>query len=256
MGKLAFLSILTAFLFLGLGKPAQPADTFVRPEAFAGSWEGTLRNGRPSWLIVEKITGDGGATVVYGLAKWGRFRAVDQRQFGAIQNGVLEFTLNNGAELTYRMLPDHSLEVLWLRDGRTGQWLMTKAAGAPKKVASLDDCTDPLPNVIVIPPDSSVPQTYAKFSGIWRGRWNGNRCSSLAVDLVEASGKVRYVYSWSKRRNRKGGYRSGYGRIVDGKLKFGENVKYTFWLATDGAMRGEAQAGRLAKIKMEKIDPR
>ncbi len=253
---LALIIATFAITLIALARPADAAEPPGGARAFLGSWEGSFNNGRPTWLIVENLTGENNVMVRYGVGKWGQARESEQRRQATIRDGVLRFELKNGAALTYRLRQDKNLEAHWARGAWQNDFLLTRAVGAPRKTASLDTCDDPLPNVIVIPPDANVPPHLARFSGIWRGRWNGIRCSRLAVDLVEATGDVRYVLSMAETRNREGDYRAGYGKIEDGKLEFGDQVKFSFSFDDGGILRGELQGTGRADIVLEKAVPK
>src|SRR5215467_740507 len=92
--------------------------------------------------------------------------------------------------------------------------------------AAAKDCTreTPLPaDVKLTPPGPNVPADLARFAGAWTGTWDGDICSTLAVEDVFSNGVARLVYSRGPSEALKV-YQPRYwratARIADGVLRF------------------------------------
>ena len=111
--------------------------------------------------------------------------------------------------------------------------LVAEAAAAEKK------CDDPLPNVTIAAPASDVPEQFAAFSGVWKGKWGNWLCSRLAFEEVAKDGAVKVIYSWGKVPGSQPGYERYGSTIKDGKIKFGTYAKFTFEMNSNGDLVGE-----------------
>lgn len=118
-----------------------------------------------------------------------------------------------------------------------------------------EKCDDPLPAVNIISPTADVPAEIAQFSGLWKGKWGGSLCSSLAVEMVHKDGIAEVVYSWGKGRNFKAGYYTPSGKISDGTLRFGDRAKFTFWITDNGDLGGKRVfKGDQSRVTMKKVE--
>tara|TARA_R110000772_G_scaffold132347_2_gene240914 strand:+ start:611 stop:1078 length:468 start_codon:yes stop_codon:yes gene_type:complete len=96
------------------------------------------------------------------------------------------------------------------------------------KMASLDCSTAPLPEFTIVQPASDVPKELARFSGLWKGKWDGILCSRLVITSIEADGTANGIYAWAPGRNFNAGYDPFEVKISDNNLKFGTNAKFSF----------------------------
>ena len=114
-------------------------------------------------------------------------------------------------------------------------------------------CDDPLPDLNVVSPAPDVPEEYAMFSGVWKGKWERRLCASFVIKTVGKDGNVEGVYSWGRGRDFDPGYSEFTSMIEDGKVKFRGRANFTFWLseARKGELRGERRArGQLSRVTM------
>lgn len=142
---------------------------------------------------------------------------------------------------------------------RSGLWLFVLLIGlaVTPQAFAYGDCDDPLPADLVInQPGSDVPSKLAEWSGVWHGKWGGSLCSSLAIDFVDADGRIRFVYTWGKGPKHMPfdpGFTVGKGRIEDGSFGFGSRTTLKFVMTENGEIAGEHYTGRTTRITMKKI---
>lgn len=111
---------------------------------------------------------------------------------------------------------------------------------SPSHGIAQEKCPGTLPkDVLIIPPDTDVPPKFAVFSGIWQGDWSPRQCVSLAVELVESDGFVRYIYGWGKTQWKPPGYSTGSSKIVDGTFYLDSSIAIIFTINEDGTLSGE-----------------
>lgn len=94
-------------------------------------------------------------------------------------------------------------------------------------------------SVAITPPGKGVPARYAKFSGIWAGRLDGQYEGKLAVLTVSQGGQVTVSYAWGDVADNKPGVADGAGRIVGNRLKLGRlpnGADATFTMLPDGTL--------------------
>lgn len=120
-------------------------------------------------------------------------------------------------------------------------------------------CSTPTPgDMYITRPGADVPEEYAKFSGIWKdGKWDGILCHLLAVESIEASGRVTFVYTWgiaSRWRIHEPGYVRRSGKIEDGKLKatLGNGAKVTYWHEDANTLKGTYKRRDKSYITLKK----
>jgi hypothetical protein len=67
--------------------------------------------------------------------------------------------------------------------------------GAPAGAAG-PGCQTPMPKDVKIDaPAAGLPADQARFLGVWNGVWNGGACAVLAVQSIDAAGKVKLIYA-------------------------------------------------------------
>lgn len=146
----------------------------------------------------------------------------------------------------------------WLRFVKSGlavglAWFLilpSSVAGAQEK------CDDPLPEFTIEPPAADVPEEFAQFSGVWKGKWGGFLCSSFIVTKVDTKGEVKGIYSWGRGRNFDAGNMKFDSEIKDGKIKFGRRAKFTFRMdeELEDLLLGERWSqGSRARVNMLKV---
>jgi hypothetical protein len=114
--------------------------------------------------------------------------------------------------------------------------------------------------VAVAQPVGSVPEKYARFSGIWgNGKWDDRLCHTLVVTSVEADGSAEVIYSH--------GVYAGWGireaeyfdewpaQIEDGTLtladsSFNANISYAY---ADGKLEGTFIRNGESTVTLEKV---
>ena len=94
------------------------------------------------------------------------------------------------------------------------------------------------------------------FSGVWKGKWDGELCSSFVIEVVDKDGNVEGVYSWGRGSNFDSGNTRFSSSIEEGKIKFGRNAKFTFWLSPEsGRIKGERYYNNwINRVLMEKVE--
>lgn len=134
-------------------------------------------------------------------------------------------------------------------------WAGVLLVGAPTAQAATE-CDDPLPEFSIESPASDVPEKFAQFSGVWKGKWGGRLCSSFVITSVDKDGGVEGIYSWGRGRNFDAGYRAFESEIKKGKIKMGRRARFTFRMGEKpGEIRGERRAGgQTSRVTMEKVD--
>ena len=120
-------------------------------------------------------------------------------------------------------------------------------------VEDLSSCDDLPPMGVVTAPQSDVSQDFARFSGEWRGKWGGSRCSNLVVRYIDNNGRVELTYSIASWRSFPEFSRSYVGQIKDGELTFGNRrVQFSFWFSRE-QLRGQYVRGEQnATVTMQK----
>jgi hypothetical protein len=122
------------------------------------------------------------------------------------------------------------------------------AVNAPSAAAA--ECETPLPeDVRIVAPGTDVPLDLARFSGAWGdGKWGGQLCNTLIVEMVAADGVIEAIYSWGEYRewDTAPGFSRISASVIDGKLAFaaphGGTVIY--WLS-GRYVRGAYERGTL-----------
>ncbi|MBT6426155.1 MAG: hypothetical protein HOK30_00710 [Rhodospirillaceae bacterium] len=140
--------------------------------------------------------------------------------------------------------------------GVLGLLLLTAFTVTTTEVVALGNCDDKLPDdILIIPPKPEVPAELAAWSGIWHGKWGGTLCSSLAIELIEENGNVRFVYSWGRLESSfDPGFMASKGKIVDNELGWGSRVKLLFKMNIDkNIIDGEYHGRGLNFITMKKM---
>ena len=114
----------------------------------------------------------------------------------------------------------------------------------------------------IVAPSADVPEEYAQFSGIWKdGKWDGILCHQLAVEMIDAKGNAKLVYSWGtalRWRINQPGYQRLRGEIADGKLKTitMNRGKVTYWLKNPDTMSGKYVRNSTVYIELKKdVEP-
>ncbi|MFO0995870.1 MAG: hypothetical protein U1F33_04235 [Alphaproteobacteria bacterium] len=97
----------------------------------------------------------------------------------------------------------------------------------------------PLPDgTQAIAPGPDVPVSLAAFSGAWHGYWGGELDSLLVVERISPTGEATGVYAWGADPG--GEFRNGnmtfQGTIANGKLSFGNRVRFDFAMQGDGTL--------------------
>jgi hypothetical protein len=118
------------------------------------------------------------------------------------------------------------------RRGMTGHpvWLIITvtlglALGTHASAAKECQRETPVPaDVRLLTPSPEVPETIARFAGVWTGEWehSGEFCHTLVVEEVLANGYARVIYSYGTSVTvniRLPGFFHATGRIVDGELR-------------------------------------
>lgn len=119
----------------------------------------------------------------------------------------------------------------------------------------------PLPDDIsIVPPDSSVPQDLALFSGKWgHGRWDGVLDHILVVEQVSRTeARAVYAYGVAPLWNI---FQSGWQRVVGEFTEKGElrlvlrnGAAVTYWFKR-GKLKGEYERrGNYSAVTLEKIE--
>lgn len=99
----------------------------------------------------------------------------------------------------------------------------------------------PLPDSAhITQPAPDVPAALAAFSGTWRGYWGGDLESLLVVERISRTGDAAGIYAWGADPG--GEFKEGnmtfQGRIANGVLTFGTQVRFDFTMKKDGSLAG------------------
>lgn len=107
----------------------------------------------------------------------------------------------------------------------------------------------------IVAPASNVPQEFAQFSGKWTGIWsqepNGNTiCHILAIETIDALGRVKGVYQRSGVRPRR--FKS---HFIDGKFAF-PSFQVMLSAETDGriSLLEQSKSGTPSEFTMQRVD--
>ncbi len=92
----------------------------------------------------------------------------------------------------------------------------------------------PLPkDLLITPPDVSIPKETSRFSGIWKGEWGGGALDgALAVTRVLSADEIEVIYSWRLANNQNTGFTDPFVAKVSGdelilpKFRNGAEVTY------------------------------
>ena len=132
--------------------------------------------------------------------------------------------------------------------------------GATADPAVAAACDTPLPDdVQIMPPASDVPADLARFSGAWGdGKWGGQLCNTLVVEMVAADGVIDAIYSWGESRgwSAEPGFSRVSARVADGKFSFAApgGAEVTYWVS-GRYVRGAYMHGMLdARITLVEKD--
>lgn len=81
---------------------------------------------------------------------------------------------------------------------------------AQKMNQNAGSCGQEIPENMLTPepPANDVPKEFAKFSGVWIGKWGDSECAALVVLSITKNGKARVVYIWGV--NPKSGRKAGW----------------------------------------------
>lgn len=123
------------------------------------------------------------------------------------------------------------------------------------------DCEDHLPTIRLTVPNSDVPRQYAKFAGIWRGKWGGKLCSAFVVVSVEKDGEILYIYSWANGVDHDGskfdgGHSVGTAKILNRAISFGSFNVFTFRMNEGGDLVGvrlHKKTGKKSHVTMQRV---
>jgi hypothetical protein len=121
------------------------------------------------------------------------------------------------------------------------QHVEPSGTATPPSMASLPS------DVRLVPPDATVPQQLAAFSGKWSGVWDGILAHVLVVEEIIPPGAV-VIYAWGKApqwRIDRSGWGRVHGEFVEGVLKLSLRRPATvlYRLQPDGTLDATYESG-------------
>ena len=130
--------------------------------------------------------------------------------------------------------------------------------GAPSLAG--ESCKTPLPDGFKLaPPPAGLPDDLKRFHGVWgNGKWDGQLCHTLVLEVLDAKGSVNAVYSWgdSEGWNVKRGYSIHRGSISGDVVdlpRFSNGAKVDYTLAGDKLSGRYVRKGNETKITVTPI---
>jgi hypothetical protein len=178
---------------VSVSNPQNVPEDFKR---FSGAWVGAWGGRLHHILIVESITADGTANIVYavGDSPWQRPAATIVGNTLRVERfATYELTGNGQLDATYEGSNGHlratmsRIELADLtRPGTTiSQW--------PPADLLVEDV--PLPRNVSVSNPQNVPEDFKRFSGAWVGAWGGRLHHILIVESITADGTANIVYA-------------------------------------------------------------